>query len=1086
MLYIAFIFSTVADRKWNGMGMKLLKTRTSISLAFALSGALIVAPSGAEEPTTLDTVQVTKTRPKEEIRFQYSYMDSMFGGSRFRDAGGGAAPNATAKEQETDDRTKDCESAGNPVIYYTGNKVETELDFASRGEMGLFLRRTYNHHWSATGLFGNHWLTNFDFTLAFSNGDGVAWVQRPDGRRIKFIADGSQNRWNEEKAQPVAYLLRNADGSFTLHNETRGIEIYDSEGYITQLQNEQGVAWTFSYEAGYLKRVTHSSGRSVQFTWNGDQLVQVTDPAGNIYRYGYTPNAFAFERSRLATATLPGQPATTLTYHYEDARYPGGLTGKSFNGVRYSTFAYDDNQRAILSEHAGSVERYTFSYSVESTEPVMPAPAPVRPGGMRALEGNGWCDYRAGGRLCYPSPVNNQSRMANTQAAGADSGTTKPRPVKLSTTVINPLGRRTTYAYEDGQQVAVTGDASPRCPASYKERSYDTNGYPDVVSDFADNLTDFDYSLQGFLLKQVEAVGSSAQRTTNYEWDMAGNRLLKETITGDHETLYTYEARGNLASIAVRNISAKGVSGQTRTTSYTYTYHPNGMKATMREDGPLPQDEITYTFSYQGDLQSITNALGHTTTYSQYTGMGEPGRVTGPNGDVTEFTRDGRGRLLSQRQPAGSGWATTTLTYDGTGNVASMTTPDGITVRYQYDAARRLVAETKPFGNGNFAWKQHTYDAASNITRTDLSLTDYPVDSAIAGVIEALTHDAQWNWYATGWACSTGSNASIQVMGYAEGGHHLGTVQANLASEPQVAAACQANGSAYRFQLPISLAQRQQLGGKVLQVYGVSPRGTASNQALGNTGVFAIPKATIIGDVATVSNDNGNFAVQGWACSVGVNSPTTVHAYAGGPAGAGTYIGQATGTLIPNEDVKAACQGQGAYWFVLPLDINVLQAHGGKPIYVHGISPAGLDNLLLSRSGAHAVPAIAKNAEIVSFTSSPSHIFNGQSSRLTIQVRNSSNVQWGGANGLGAYLAWGEFGLTQNIGLPSVVYPGQVVTFTTTVAPKNTGTGTKTFSYIVQMASDGAAWGASARTNVSAENPNVVCTPGKPFCEDPK
>lgn len=1069
--------------------MKLPMTRTSFSLALALSSVVFTAPSSrAGEPTNLDTVQVTKTRPKEEILFQRSYMDAMFGGYGIRgNGGGGAAPNATAKEQETDDRKKDCSNVeGNPVVLYTGNKVEPELDFASGGELGLFLQRTYNHQWGATGLFGNHWLTNFDFSLAFSDSEGTAWIQHPDGSRIKLIADQTLSRWNEEKAQPIAYLMRNGDGTFTLHNENRGLETYNADGYITRLQNEQGVAWDFAYEAEYLQRVTHSSGRSVQFTWNDDQLVQVTDPAGNAYRYAYTANAFDYGRARLASTTLPGTPATTVTYHYEDARYPGGLTGKSFNGVRYSSFAYDDEQRAILSEHAGGVERNTFTYNVESTEQVVPAPAPVRPGGLRPLEGTGWCDYRGGGRFCYPSPVNNQSRMASAQSQTTSADVTKLRAVKTSTTVTNPLGRRTTYAYEDGRQVAVTGDTSPRCAASYKERSYDANGYPDVVSDFADNLTDFDYSPQGFLLKQVEAVGSSAQRTTNYEWDMAGNRLLKETITGDHETLYTYEARGNLASIAVRNISAKGVSGQTRTTNYTYTYHPSGMKATMREDGPLPQDEITYTFSYQGDLQSVTNALGHITTYSQYTGMGEPGRVTGPNGDVTEFTRDGRGRLLSQRQPAGTGWATTTLTYDGTGNVASMTTPDGITVRYQYDAARRLVAETRPFGNGNFAWKQHTYDAASNITRTDLSLTDYPVDSAIAGVIEALTHDAQWNWYATGWACSTGSNASIQVMGYAEGGHHLGTVQANLASEPQVAAACQANGSAYRFQLPISLAQRQQLGGKVLQVYGVSPRGTASNQALGNTGVFAIPNATIIGDVATVSNDNGNFAVQGWACSVGVNLPTTVHAYAGGPAGAGTYIGQATGTLIPNEDVKAACQGQGAYWFALPLDINVLQAHGGKPIYVHGISPAGLDNLLLSRSGAHAVPAIAKNAEIVSFTSSPSHIFNGQSSRLTIQVRNSSNVQWGGANGLGAYLAWGEFGLTQNIGLPSVVYPGQVVTFTTTVAPKNTGTGTKTFSYIVQMASDGAAWGASARTNVSAENPNVVCTPGKPFCEDPK
>jgi YD repeat-containing protein len=73
-----------------------------------------------------------------------------------------------------------------------------------------------------------------------------------------------------------------------------------------------------------------------------------------------------------------------------------------------------------------------------------------------------------------------------------------------------------------------------------------------------------------------------------------------------------------------------------------------------------------------------------------------------------------------QKQPAGSGWAVTSLAYDGAGNVASLTTPDGVTTRYQYDAALRLIAETKPFGNGNFAWTQYSYDAASNLTRSEL------------------------------------------------------------------------------------------------------------------------------------------------------------------------------------------------------------------------------------------------------------------------------------------------------------------------------------------------------------------------------
>src|SRR5690606_248606 len=60
----------------------------------------------------------------------------------------------------------DC-GEGNPIYPSTGNKVETELDFSSSGEAGLFLSRTYNHYWQGVGLFGRFWISNFDYKLTF-------------------------------------------------------------------------------------------------------------------------------------------------------------------------------------------------------------------------------------------------------------------------------------------------------------------------------------------------------------------------------------------------------------------------------------------------------------------------------------------------------------------------------------------------------------------------------------------------------------------------------------------------------------------------------------------------------------------------------------------------------------------------------------------------------------------------------------------------------------------------------------------------------------------------------------------------------
>ncbi|MGA6150378.1 DUF6531 domain-containing protein [Stenotrophomonas sp. NPDC077461] len=703
--------------------MKLRKTRTSLAILLALASVAANADeSDKPELTDLPAVQV----PHQLLDTPLYASLSIVGLGNYGLGGALSAPSAI--EQETDDRKDDCgETQGNPVVLYTGNKVEVEQDFASVGEMGLYLQRVYNHHWSATGLFGNHWLSNFDYSLAFSDGQNVAWAQQPDGRRIKFLFDPATNRWYEDRAQPVAYIVRTADGGFSLYNERRGVETYNADGYITQLRNEQGVFWNFAYESRYLQTVTHSSGRTVRFTWTNGQLTQVTDPAGTAFQYTYTADVFGTGRGRLASVLLPGSPATTVSYHYEDARYPGGLTGKSFNGVRYSTFAYDANKRAVLTEHAGGVERHTFSYAVQSSEQVSLPPAPIRPGGDTASEETGWCEYDPRlGYVCQEPQLPPVGRASASAIAGNSAPSTRQRPVQIRITEVNPLGRQTTYDYEDGRQVSITGDASPRCAASYKERTYDANGNPDLVHDFANNLTDFDYSAQGYRLKQVEAVGSAAQRTTTYVWDTARNRLLKETVHGDRETDYTYEDRGNLASISVRNISARGVPGQGRTTYFHYTYHPNGLKATVKMDGPLALDDVTSVFNASGDLLSVTNALGHANVFSNHDAMGRPGRILGANGEVVETSYDARGRVATQRRNLGSGWATTILSYDGAGNLASATRPDGIVVRYEYDAARRRLSELQPRGDGTYAWTRYEYDAASNVTRTELRHTDYP------------------------------------------------------------------------------------------------------------------------------------------------------------------------------------------------------------------------------------------------------------------------------------------------------------------------------------------------------------------------
>jgi len=1022
--------------------------------------------------------------------------DFGFGRGSRGERGGGFSAASTSKEQESDDKQGECsDTEGNPVVLYTGNKVEPELDFASAGEMGLYLQRVYNHHWSAAGLFGGHWLSNFDYSLVYSDAQDLLWSQRPDGRRIKFLRDTSTGYWYEDKAQPVAYIMRNADGTLVLHNEDGGIENYDSEGYILELRNRQGIKWMFAYADRYLQSVTHSSGRKVSFSWRNGQLDEVTDPAGGIYRYTYNANVFGNGVPRLTSVALPGTPATTIGYHYEDVRFPGGLTGKSFNGTRYSTFAYDTSRRAVLSEHAGGVDRFTFSYLVESSEDVRPPPAPIQPGrapGSGSEPGSPWCEHGVNGQICYvprslpDTPLQaGRSKQTGRAMAIASTATTKPRAVRIKVTATNPLGRKTTTVFEDGKRTSVTGDASPRCPASYKALTYDVNGYADIVSDFADNLTDFDYSAQGFLLKRVEASGTGAARTTTWTWDTTNKRVLLQTVAGDHKVEYTYDERGNIASMTMHNLSSHGQAQQARTANLSYAYHANGLKASVTTDGPLAEDTVTQHFNAQGDLVSVANALGHTITYSNYSALGLPGKITGANGDVIEMTYDARGRLVSRRESTDSGWATSHVTFDATGNISASTGADGVTTRYAYDAARRLLQEVRPLGDGTYAWKQHSYDAASNLTRIEVRNSSYPLGSRVTGNVEGITHDAHWNWFVYGWACTTGSNASIQVDGYAEGGTYLGSTQAGLGSEATIAAACEASGTAYRFQLPITLTHRQSLGGKKVTVYGLSPAGSAFNQPLGGSGAYAIPAAPVIGNVDGVTHDgNWNYFVEGWACSMGVDAPIDVHVYAGGPAGNGAFAVGGRADLATDANVANACQAKGGgYRFRVPLDGDARAIHGGKSIHVHGISPAGGPNPVIDNSGAHQVPPAIRAAEIVNFSVSPNRIFNGGSTTLTMQFLNTGNVVWGGD----IYLAWGAGRLDKAAGLPGPTLPGETATMIFSISPRHNGSGIGDYQYLGQLASNGVTWGPRGSTWVTVENNDWYCPPGRPdICDAPK
>lgn len=426
------------------------------------------------------------------------------------------------------------ETVGNPVVLATGNKVETELDFITSGEVPLGLIRTYNHYWQGAGLFGKHWISNFDYKLTFGTtalnacyprpGGGscaigantVIYAWRPDGRTIKFIKNAN-GIFLENKPEAVARIEPQPNGKFHLFAEDDSFEIYSSSGYVERVKSPTNVAWQFTYNGTYLHRVTHTSGRYVEFTWTSGRLTAVRDPAGSFYGFSYTANQFGSGLHRLASSSQPGSPATTTTYHYEIADTTA-LTGKSYNGVRYSKFTYNASGYATSTEHSGW-EKHLFAYT---------------PG-----------------------------------ANGA-----------LSVTHTTPLGKATTFQFLNGKLQSTTGYPSTYCPeATFALIEYDANGYPSMTSDHNGNIVSYTHNAKGQLLQKIEAPGTAVQRVTNYEW-WGGVRREVDARNASWSKEHHLSLHGNKAG---RRGCSELVVTRCRESNTDYLVHIHGLRNQSRK-----------------------------------------------------------------------------------------------------------------------------------------------------------------------------------------------------------------------------------------------------------------------------------------------------------------------------------------------------------------------------------------------------------------------------------------------------------------------------------------------------------------------
>ena len=514
------------------------------------------------------------------------------------------------------------------------------------------------------------------------------------------------------------------------------IEMYDLAGRLLSIEKTSGLRHTVSYYssgpyAGLPSGVTDSYGKNLSFEYgnfNGlTKLGAFLDPSGGRFQFDYLSRGL--ERTLLGSVTYPGVVPVAKRYHYNEQNLLEQdwlLTGTTDeNGSRYSTYGYIGRGRANSTVLAGGVNANTIAYS----------------------------DLRFNG----------------------------------TAVVTNALGGQRTYKFGPLHNVmrnlSISGGACPECGPA--QSSYLGTGQLGWIADSNGNRTSFVYDLSRNLETQrTEAqtvAGSSTTQTRikNTAWH-ASYRLPIRIAEPLRISTMTYgdpsdPNPGNRGSLLIKSLQAttdaSGALGFAATVvgtprTWTYTYNGNGSVLTV--DGPRTDvsDVTSYTYyandatcpgasamGCRGQVETITNPVGHVTRFTQYNAHGQPLEVVDPNGLVTTLTYDARMRLTSRSV----GGELTSYQYDAVGQLIKITLPDGSFLAYTYDPAHRLTQIADNAGNrivytldlmGNRI-KEETFDPMNQLaqlrTRVYSNLNRLAQELGASGQATSFAYDGQGN-----------------------------------------------------------------------------------------------------------------------------------------------------------------------------------------------------------------------------------------------------------------------------------------------------------------------------------------------------
>jgi len=619
--------------------------------------------------------------------------------------------------------------------------------------------------------FGELWSGSLQKQLLI--GESSAQAIRGDGTMVSFSMDINGN-YIAAAGGESDRLISTCCGFLYIDSRDNTEETYGFGGLLTAINTADGQALTHSYSdastpssvapsPGLLIQVQDNFGHATHLSYSGKLVSQVTDTAGVGVNLKYDA------AGNLNTITWAD--GTFLTLNYDRSDLPWALTSVvDENGVPSLSYEFDAGGRVTAAQLGGGAERHTVDYGasppalamrdlgdpVDPTRPIMYRTRGIQLGNAPVVTYPNGSQATVSGTIIQNVPY----FTGLSQPPGAGTGaSTKGQTFdpangnRLSSQDFN--GNTTCYAYESARSlVTVTLEGLPStktCPsnlstyapspadAAHPERKTTSVWHPDwrlkIREAEPKKITTWVYNGQ-----PDPIAGSTAACVTPAATLPDGKPLAVVCARYEQATTDATGAQGIAAT----------VTGATR--AWTYTYNSHGQMLTQTTPKQSATDALSHTTTYAyyadtsiasnvghtaGDLQSVTNPLNQTTTFTSYDVVGRQLSSKDANGTVTTRTYWPRGWLKSQTvTPAGGSAAaqTTFYVYWPTGLLKTVTMPDASTLSYGYDDAHRLTDVTDSSGNNI----HYVLDNVGNRTGEQVSDASGHLASTISYVFDAL------------------------------------------------------------------------------------------------------------------------------------------------------------------------------------------------------------------------------------------------------------------------------------------------------------------------------------------------------------